>query len=375
MYLVSALQCRRNLFFILLVVMGCLFGGAELAHADQNAYGIIEVGSSGVKAGAWKVVTVSNGEYDVRSIGFITPRNVSTINPSAIPDVANAVSDMIRDLATTYMVQQDKIYVYASSGVTNTPHRSAVELAIQKQTGINIDFLTAEEEATFLFEGTNIYHNRRSAVVSLDIGSGNTKIAYAGHREEKTEVVTLELPVGVKVFAKKVDDERGTRSFVTVASELTSSYLRPMIRDAIQRRPGLMNLDRFYLAGGIVYATATLTHPGESLIRTTDFNPYHQRLSAVDFDQLYQKAVTDADHLFTVDLSGISDKKYRDQVAKNIETIKTNIFSVNQMIAGLEIVRALSDELNLRSPHRTIFFAKDAMNSLMKGYLTSKVLH
>ncbi|CBS90925.1 hypothetical protein [Azospirillum lipoferum] len=365
-----------SLFAIYLSVTAIFIGMTlhpTYAANQPELVGAIEVGSSGIKAAAWQFIRSADGNSGLEDLGSIPPRNVSAINESATEDVANAVSQMILDLNSQFKVPSDKIYIYASSGVGNLKHKPQIEYAILMKTKMNIDVISPITEAKLIFNGTVIYKERRPFVVSIDIGSGNVKIAHSDQRGPIEDIATIELPFGVKTFAKKIDEERGDRSFVETAARLKESYLVPQIRDAISRRPGLQNLNRIYLAGGIVFATSTLVRPDGSLPSQTDFNPYHQRIYASDFDKLYKKATTDPDHLFDVDLRGIGNSAYRDKIEQNINNIRTNIYTANQLIAGLEIMRAICDEMEYRKNNKTIFFSKDALNALIKGYVIEKI--
>lgn len=236
-----------------------------------------------------------------------------------------------------------------------------------------MEFITAEQEVSLTFEGV-VPQWRRNQVVLLDIGSGNIKGGYLDN-VQRNEYSMFAIPLGTKAFTKKINDARGESEFVQAAERETGNSLIPQLRDAVQRKPGLQTLRRVYLAGGMSWALATLTRPcqkEQEIDKKEERVARFLQISVEDINTFSNRAKRDQHSLFAPDLSTCGEEQ-RKRAEEEIDKIK-KVFSGDNLIAGAEILRALSSELKFAQKER-IFFARYAIDALPIGYLQRKLAH
>src|SRR5262249_5496571 len=146
--------------------------------------------------------------------------------------------------------------------------------------------------------------NQLDSALLLDVGSGNTK---GGYRDAGTgRYVTLDIPYGVVTFTDLVAKEKKEEpesSFAELAADLRGQVLTPVLKRQLAANPGLRQRDRVYLSGGVAWATATLTHPGE--------RGAFVELTLADLDRLQAMLKERPDALSAADLSSVKDEKAR----------------------------------------------------------------
>ncbi|MBW4616337.1 MAG: protein kinase [Desmonostoc vinosum HA7617-LM4] len=349
---------------------------STIVKKSGNLYGVIEVGSKGIKGEVIQELATPNTE------GFkfiareeeIPERNANPVDPKAQTETINSVKAMFGEIQERFGIPCEQIIIYGSSGVAQkAPHKEALAKEIQQQTGRAVDFISAEEEANLVFDGV-VPQWRREQVVMIDIGSGNTKGAYL-KSAQKPENVTFSIMYGTKTFTDEINNSRGNTDFITAAVDTKRKILIPEIRDLIQRKPGAQNLPRVYLAGGISWALSTLMRPCEQEQSVANIREERvarfARVYPEDINTFYFNATRDQKTLFAPNLDKCNAEQ-RKKVQKSIDKIKTGTFSKDNLIAGAEILRALSDELKFSEKER-IFFAHYAIEALPIGYLIQKL--
>jgi serine/threonine protein kinase len=346
-----------------------------LAKKSGNLYGTIEVGSSGIKGQVIQELANTNDE------GFklisrddkIAERNANAVDPKAQAEAVTAVNAMYREMQEKFSIPCEQIVIYGSSGLAQkAPHKDELAKAIEQETGKSVEFITPEAEAKYIFDGV-VPSWRRNNVFQIDIGSGNTKGAYL-QAAQATEYQTFIIPLGTKTFTKEIASNQGQADFTKAAATTKASVLVPQIRDMVQRKPGMQSIPRVYLSGGIVWALSTLIHPcaKEQNIQTKEERVARfSRLYAEDINTFYNNVTRDRQRLFQPDLSACSAEQ-KQQAEKDIAKIQKDVFSTDNLIAGAEILRALSQELKFTEKER-IFFAKYAIEALPIGYLMQKI--
>ncbi|MBW4642119.1 MAG: protein kinase [Goleter apudmare HA4340-LM2] len=349
---------------------------STLVKKSGNLYGVIEVGSTGIKGEVIQELPKVNEEgfkFIIRDED-IEERNANAVDPKAQKEAVAAVKGMFSEMQRRFNIPCEQIVIYGSSGVASkAPHKDALAKAIQQETGRVMEFISGEEEANFVFSGV-VPEWRRKEVVMIDIGSGNTKGAYQKSTQQG-ESVTFSIPLGTKTFTKEISKNQGNTDFIKAAENAKLKLLVPEIRDIVQRKPGIQNSSRVYLAGGISWVLYTLIRPCQR--EQTIENIRDERvarfgeISAEDINTFYFNATGDQKTLFAPDLSKCTPER-REQVQKDIEKIRTDVFSADNLIAGAEILRAFSSELKF-SGKKGIFFARYAIEALPIGYLIQKL--
>jgi serine/threonine protein kinase len=340
--------------------------------SGNNLFGVIEVGSKGIKAQAIHELDVANKEgfkYKARDEAIPT-QDTSPADAAAQEATVKGVTVTMKDLQERFQIPCEQILIYGSSGLADkAKHKDALTKAIEMATGRQMQFISVEDEAKFVFDGV-VPEHRRQQVITVDIGSGNTKGAFLNGKEYQT----YGIPFGTADFSKKVDEKRGDKSFIAEAEKQKKESIVPQIRQTTRLTPALANTSRIYLAGGIAWALATLTHPcdkDQSIDTKEERVASFTRLRAEDINTFYINATRDSKTLFQPNLSACTPEQ-RKRAEKDIARMQKKTFSGNDLIAGAEILRALSEELKFAEKD-SIFFARYAIDALPIGYLIQQL--
>jgi hypothetical protein len=351
---------------------------SSLVRKSGNLYGVIEVGSTGIKSEVIQELDKPNedGFTLIAREEEIEDRNTTPIEPKKQAESVNAIKDIIGEIKTRFQVPCEQIIIFGSSGLAQAPHKDALAQAIQEETGRAITFISDDEEATLVFEGV-VPEWRRNQVVMIDIGSGNIKGAYLKDTQnnKKAPHITFAIPLGTKEFTKKIQQQQGTSNFVTAAETAKQNLLIPEIREVVRLKPGVQTLPRVYLAGGISWALFTLVRPcqqQQSIETKEERVALYGMIYADDINTFYNNARGDQKTLFEPNLSQCTTEQ-REQAQKDIDRLKSgDVFSIDNLIAGAEILRAFSEELHFSQRER-IFFARYAKDALPIGYLKQQL--
>jgi serine/threonine protein kinase len=348
-------------------------GGAcatrDLVKKSGNNYGVIEIGSKGVKAEVVQALDQANDagfKYIAREED-IDSRNTNPIDPTTKDDTVKAVTAIMKEMQDRFSIPCEQILIYGSSGVAKkAPHKDELVKAIQEASGRKMEFISADEEAKYVFDGV-VPEWRRNDVITVDIGSGNTKGAFL---QGANQYETYEVPVGTGESTIQIDNKLDDKSFTVKAEEQTKTVVVPAIRQALRQHPKLSNSPRIYLAGGIVWALATLTRPCEkeqTIARSKEERvASFTRLRAEDINTFYNNATRDRKTLFQPNLSACTPEQLK-KAQKEIKKVESK-FQDKNLIAGAGILRAFSQELNFAEKD-SIFFARYAIEALPIGYL------
>jgi hypothetical protein len=301
----------------------------------------------------------------------IEDRNVTAVDPNSKSATVEAVKSTFQDIQKRFNISCEQIVIYGSSGLAEkAPHKEVIAQEVQQATGRTMKFITPEEEASFVFDGV-VPAWRLNEVILVDIGSGNTKGAYLDSNKKH---ITFSVPFGTTTFTNEVKDDQGNIDFKRAAENVKQKKLVPQIVSEVQRKPGMQNSPRVYLAGGISWALFTLTRPCSRdyivIEKTKDRLDSFAPISSEDINTFYYNTTQDRKALFNPDLSNCSAER-RKEVQKEIAQIKTDIFSEENLIAGSEILRAFNEELSFSG--KPIFFVRSAKDALPIGYLKQQL--
>jgi serine/threonine protein kinase len=348
---------------------------STLVKKSGNLYGVIEVGSKGVKAEVIQELSAPNEDnLKFKSREEIKTRDTTPSDAQAQAESVNAVKDAIKEIQDRFQVPCEQIVIYGSSGLAQESHKDAIAKAIQQETGRELKYISVEEEAILGFDGI-VPDNRRSQVVTIDIGSGNTKGAYLEETQsgQADKYTTFGIPFGTRKFTELIDKRPAGADLIATATAEKNKVLVPEIRNLAGRKPGLQNLPRVYLAGGISWALFTLVRPcqPEQTIATKEERiARYGRVYPEDINTFYNNAIANQATLFQPDLSKCTPEQRKIAEADLAKIQKT--FKKDNLIAGAEILRALSSELNFDRRER-IFFAREAIHALPIGYLKQQL--
>lgn len=252
--------------------------------------------------------------------------------------------------------------------------------AVRDKTGKSMVFLDVESEVQLSIVGTipqryrtrnGAWADNRGISMLLDVGSGNTKGGYQVIRQVPTgeadyDYVTVGIPKGTVSFTNEINQAAGEAAdlpdFARKAKELSPASVRAALRKEMERKPGLVNRQRVYLTGGIVWAMTTLLHPED---RRT-FVP----VTAEDIDSFYRQVTGDPQSLqklLNPNLTRrISNRQTRLEVEKELESVR-NAFSPRNLIAGAEILKAVKNDFQLTG--KRVRFARYGYLSWILSYV------
>jgi hypothetical protein len=290
--------------------------------AQAESYCAIEIGSKGVKARLYELGEDAEG-YLVPKTHYKNDANTSIVasidangnfTPAAIEETTAAVK-------TEYdaMLKEDKncqAFVVGSSGAAKGKNGNELVAAIEKATGLHMNFITADEEAQYGFF-SSVPTKYRDDSVLIDVGSGNTKIAY--QNKSDGAVNTLEVPFGTVSLAKAIM-ETNPSDFAASYKDEINKIVAPEFRASVQSRPGVLNRKRIYWIGGVAWATATYTHPEASTANVVrvfkdDMKGFEQALiSKTWLDRKKVKIPEDAQKAYDKDWKKVQDTFTRENL-------------------------------------------------------------
>ncbi|MFP5513986.1 MAG: hypothetical protein ACLGJC_12970 [Alphaproteobacteria bacterium] len=241
-------------------------------------------------------------------------------------------------------------------------------LALEIQNGLKpingVSFVTAEEEATYGFEGVlNLIprafrEQRRRQAVLVDVGGGNTKGAYLDLASGTPKVSTFSVPWGTNSATEDIQKSRGDKDFATTATMWRQEQFVSRLRTVLQNRQGVTNRKRYYLIGGTPWALSTLTRP-ESKLR-------FPRIRKADVERLYNDASA-ADGSARL----CTGNRHR-KPGSDVERV-CDIFSMNNLIAGTQILAGLFQEMDMGANGKHVFFMRDSQFAWPLGYLGDRL--
>lgn len=347
-------------------------------------YGGIEVGSKGIKATAIRISENEEG-YSVKLVyaevvnTTIMQLKDNKFAPEVIRDTVIAIGKLLLRMKDEHKVPPDRINIVGSSGLRADNPEDLIK-AVRDKTGKSMVFLDVESEVQLSIVGTipqryrtrnGAWADNRGISMLLDVGSGNTKGGYQVIRQVPTgeadyDYVTVGIPKGTVSFTNEINQAAGEAAdlpdFARKAKELSPASVRAALRKEMERKPGLVNRQRVYLTGGIVWAMTTLLHPED---RRT-FVP----VTAEDIDSFYRQVTGDPQSLqklLNPNLTRrISNRQTRLEVEKELESVR-NAFSPRNLIAGGEILKAVKNDFQLTG--KRVRFARYGYLSWILSYV------
>jgi hypothetical protein len=347
------------------------------AHGVQ--YGLIEVGSKGVKAYVFDLAYAQSGpgcNADPEAhLKCLNPYVLDTINTNPIEEAqiqvtADAVVAMKAMLKTTYNVSDANLFVVGSSGIGAEEHLQRLSESINRVAelppGHEIEYISKDAESIFGFTGVmsmlpkpwNV--TRRTQALLIDFGSGNTKGAYSETQDYSRPLATFAVPWGTKSVTDYVDHARGaTGDFTPEAEKFRESTLVPQMRAQFQNETSAMSRPRVYVIGGIIWAISNLSRPQYQHDKVK-----YAPVTQADIDLIYAKAT--APNGYATLCGDNPDKAIDPDISAVCKT-----FSVNNLIAGLELVKAYAKEMDFAN--KKVFFFRDSLYAWPMGYLEHKI--
>ena len=365
------LRCPSNLR-----VLGCLvlcLASPSLVRAQVHAG--IEIGAKGIRGIAVDIAT-KNGDPKIL---FLENKNTTLVanlaatkqfSADALSETATIVGGLAKKFRADFKVPEACLHIVGSSGLFAAlegneklikTNKEQLVRAIRDATGVTMDFVSVVREAELTITSVVPAKNRTEAVL-LDIGSGNTK---GGAEQPGTGIITFGIPFGTVTFADRVKKDAGPENFAATAASLRKEILTPKLQASLKGKTELLNRKRVILAGGTVWAFATFTRPADrgNLVA----------LQPREIEIFYKVLVDNPQGLPNPDMSSIANADAKTLAAKDMDRVRQT-FSRDQLIAGVEILKALSEALQLDREDKEIVFARNAYIGWILGYTIEKGL-
>jgi predicted Zn finger-like uncharacterized protein len=366
---------------------------------ESERFGGIEIGSKGIKFAVidrfkdpelgydFNVVH----EEDVNTTIVAGMENTGRFDPDALKDSVAAVKKFYDLLTEKYGVPAERIFIVGSSGLLNAvrdkeelrqANQDKLSQAVFDAVGKKPDFLDPQREAQLSIVGA-VPRKYADSSLYIDIGSGNAK---GGYREASGRFVTWSVPFGTVTFTdrvrKDVNDRRTVSAWVSAqeglpapirheaegrkaifavrAAELRDSKILPELRRQSELKPGLVNRERAYLSGGIVWTVATLMRPAD--------RKSYVEMQPSDFDDLIDSLSRNPSTLPLPPINGLGDEALRNAVQKDLNKIG-DTFKPDQVLAAAEILRACSREFGLGQQGRKMYFVRNGKIAWLLAYI------
>ena len=359
-------------FLLLNVGVTCLWSLAATAMATDpgaDAYAVVEVGASGVKGMVVQTLPASADAEapPIKMLKEYEPLDKNAFTAEAASRVEGAVAQLHKQMQDEFKVPDNHFYLVGSSGIP-----PEVKNAIAGKTFAEgaIEFIDPAQEASLVFRGI-VPARRLSQVVVLDIGSGNSKGAYVEKAKPALSFTTFAIPWGTKTYAQEVNKKRKDGSqFMIVADPLRTELLLPAVQSAVRDFPGMQNLRRAYLAGGIAWAMVTLLHPETVGPDKNGHEDAWVKVTVEDIANFYNKATTDPAALLQPSLTGVrkeNRQKAQDEIAR-----VGKVFNQDQLMGGAQILKTFSDEMHFERKD-AVLFSRGALYAWPQGYILEKL--
>lgn len=341
-------------------------------------WGVVEIGGSGVK-GLIVGILDAGEEVKIFDAKTIDPQEADSFDSANVELVALSVRDMVERIQANG-VDPSRIIAVGSSGVAGLSHSPTLKIRVdQLLADLHMEplgFVSAREEATLGFDGAvncvRLSH-RRAQVLVIDVGSANTKGAFipeSGGACGSERHQFFELPFGSKRLAQEVD----TLGLEDGLERTRVARLGPRFADLATQIPQLKTHPRIYLAGGISWAVATMANPSNrdryvplplDAVRSFRMQLKEDPTCLTDSLKVLESN-PECTHL-DVNFSTVRDNVQRALVTDDHERMTTEVFTLDQFKAGVEILDTIGEEWELE--HRTMFFARPARVAWVLGYL------
>lgn len=355
---------RVVICFALTITIGQVSWAAVQQAPQPGYFGAIDLGSRGVKAYLYSFVREGE-EIDARTIykNDINTKLVSgaqdgQLTSTGITEATEAVVKLLAELKTEAgngNLANVEYYIVGSSGVSKFPNHMELKQAVDRETGLSMNFVDASQEGYYGLVSA-IPKVRRPVGASVDIGSGNTKIACMANNKPETS----EIPFGSVTLRNAVLGKAESNvDYVTGLNSILEQQVRPMVTGCGAERP------RLYWVGGAAWATATFMHPERALwgyvpVSRMDIDAFLKRLQDGTWNQ------KDLQFNFAPNVTQ-AQRDTATKVATADRLRVMNVFSREDLLAGVSLMKTILE--GHRQP-ATVFFVRNG--NYLFGYALEK---
>lgn len=362
----------RHPSFRLILIAVALLGQQRIGRAD--IFGGVEIGAKGIR-----VITVDlpDARADAK-VAVVDNKNTTLVANLAdtkqfaarsVDETTTIVSKAVQRLRDELKIPDKRVFIVGSSGLfvplggddkSIEVNKTKLAEAVFAATKLKMDFVTIEREAELTVMSVIPRSGQKTSVL-VDIGSGNTK----GGLVDDGGVVTFGIPFGTITLFDLAKKRSGTESFAAAVIDLRIRSVEPKLAESLAGKKELVTRTRVYLAGGAAWALTTYTKPADRgdfvAIAPSDLTAF-SKLLANNPEALPEPRIPESANEFA-----------KKAALKDIEGVR-KAFTREQLVAGSEILKAVSDAFSFDAPGRQIFFARNAYIGWLQGYTVEKAI-
>lgn len=154
-------------------------------------YGVIDLGSNTIRLTAYRVEktsfkTLFNQKTMAGLAGYVDNKKLTKKGIDTACDVLNQYKSIMQNF------DMDKLFVFATASLRNIENTEEAVGKILIETGLAIEILSGEEEASLDFEGATHNVNMDKGIL-VDIGGGSTELVTYG---DSKIITPVSLPIG-----------------------------------------------------------------------------------------------------------------------------------------------------------------------------------
>lgn len=308
------------------------------------AYGAIEVGASGIKAGIFTFSENVDG-LEVRQVVDVkdNPQPILYIKDGSFSQEGlKVVTDSVASLYGPLKERAKEkglnpvYFAVGSSSVATAANAAELAKEIRTATGLDLGFVRPEEEAQLALI-SSVPAKRFGESVLIDIGGGNTKLGYM--------VTSLgrfrgaEVRWGSRSVVREVGTSADLVAFRASVDKLIAEKTLPQYDEVAQKNSSLTTRGRIYWVGGAAWAVATVMHLEASLSRSvsisrTDIDRFLDRVGKGTWNQLQMPALGKT-------VTAKQRAAIQAKAQTNLDELKSNdAFTPQSMIAGASLMRS-----------------------------------
>lgn len=349
-----------------------VYGGSGLGYVngsekpDNNRKfnpdlsGLIEV--AGPEVRAW-VANLSkaclNGQTAIGTCFTQLPSVKMGVTPDrGLREILMAVGTLRDRLGTGYSVGPEQIRVVGHEGLGATEDGARLKAGLESESGgtVKMDFLDRQEVAALAFAAAlelfPLPHYKPEDIVFLEVGKSASFGAYRAAGESEARTTTFDLEWGFKNYADEVAYRGFVEGFAQASKRLENDFLMPIVREMVERKPGIIHRRAMYLAGQGVWAAAMLLHatPEMGKIGPRDLEKARRRLAEPG---VWREVCADSQYRF-------------DAYAQSL----CQTLSQDEVLAGIDLLRAFAEEMKFGS--KEVYVLRDTAYLWPLGYLKAR---
>jgi rRNA processing protein Gar1 len=324
----------------------------------------IDLGARGVKAYVYRFVNGGEGP-DARALfkdevntKLVSAAEGNRFTANAIQEAKDAVVKLLGEMKTFAEEKQitPRYYIVGSSGVVRFDNHDDLKEAVDRATGLSLEFIDAKTEALLGLKSA-VPDTRRQEALEVDIGSSNTKLGCL----VRDVFNPVELPYGTVTLRKAVSTSDDYISGLqTVLQQVRSAYNTERMNT-----PCLGSRKRLYFIGGAAWATATFAHPEAALwgyvpLTREDIATFLQHLQDGTWNQ------TEPQFRFSPKVTQTERDAIRKQHSADVQSVQ-DVFSREDLLAGASLLRTIMESAN---PSAQAWFVRNG--NYLFGYALEK---